>query len=154
MNNKSLAVKKIIFNTSGSVSPLILRSVLGIVVLAHGAQKLFGWFGGFGFEGTMSYFMDAVGLPWSVGVFVILLETFGSIALVIGLGTRLIATAFTALALGILLTVHVQNGFFMNWYNNQSGEGFEYFVLWLAISITLIISGAGIASVDRKIATQ
>jgi len=145
-------MKNLIFNTSETMSPLILRRVLGIVVFVHGAQKLFGWFGGYGFEGTMSYFTGDVGLPWIIGLLVILLETIGSLALVVGLGTRLVAAAFTMLAFGILMTVHLQNGFFMNWSNNQNGEGYEYFLLWLAISIALIISGAGRLSVDRKIA--
>jgi putative oxidoreductase len=100
----------------------------------------------------MSYFTGDVGLPWIIGLLVILLETIGSLALVVGLGTRLVAAAFTMLAFGILMTVHLQNGFFMNWSNNQNGEGYEYFLLWLAISIALIISGAGRLSVDRKIA--
>ena len=145
-------MKKLIFHTTWAVTPLILRVTLGIVILAHGVQKLFGWFGGYGFHGTMGYFTEHVGLPWIIGLLVIVLETAGAIALILGLATRLIALSLTVLAIGIALSVHVQNGFFMNWDNTQPGEGYEFFLLWLAISISLAFSGAGMFSVDRKIA--
>ena len=145
-------MKKLIFNTSDSVLPLILRVVLGLVIFAHGVQKLFGWFGGYGFEGTMSYFTEVVHLPWLIGFFVILMETIGALILVVGLATRLVASGVTVLGIGITLAVHAKNGFFMNWSGTQNGEGYEFFLLWLAISTTLIISGAGKLSIDRKIA--
>jgi len=145
-------MKKLIFHTTYAVTPLILRVTLGIVILAHGVQKLFGWFGGYGFQGTMGYFTEHVGLPWIIGLLVIVLETAGAIALILGFATRLIAVSMSILAIGIALSVHVQNGFFMNWGNTQPGEGYEFFLLWLAMSVSLIFSGAGMFSVDRKIA--
>ena len=127
----------------------ILRISLGIVLLAHGLQKSLGWFGGYGYTGTMAYFTDTMGLPWVVAFLVILLETLGAILLLFGVGTRLIAISITFLAIGIIVTSHWEFGFFMNWGGNQNGKGFEYFVLWLAISISLIISGGGSMSFDR-----
>lgn len=144
-------MKKLIFETSDTLSPLLLRVLLGSVIFAHGAQKLFGWFGGYGFNGTMSYFTETVGLPWIVGFGIILLETFGALALVAGIATRLLALGFTLLAMGIILTVHIQYGFYMNWEGSQGGEGIEFFLLWIAISLGLMISGGGRLSVDRKI---
>ena len=144
-------MKKLIFETSDTLSPLLLRVLLGSVIFAHGAQKLFGWFGGYGFNGTMSYFTETVGLPWIVGFGIILLETCCALALVAGIATRLLALGFTLLAMGIILTVHIQYGFYMNWEGSQGGEGIEFFLLWIAISLGLMISGGGRLSVDRKI---
>ncbi len=134
--------------TSKEFVPLILRILLALVVFPHGAQKLFGLFGGYGFTGTMRYFTEIVGIPWVVGFLVILLETIGALLLASGLATRLLAFLYTLLGMGIMIISHLQNGFFMNWYGNQAGEGIEYFILWLAISVTLVISGGGRYSMD------
>lgn len=140
-----------LFETENSWSPTLIRVMLGIVVFAHGAQKLLGWFGGYGFEGTMGYFTETVGLPWIVGFVVILLESIGALLLIAGIMTRLVALAFTVLGIGILFTIHLPFGFFMNWFGNQAGEGIEFFLLWLAMSTSIVISGAGAYSMDRLI---
>lgn len=144
-------MKTKIFQTKDSWSPLILRSLLGIVIFAHGAQKLFGWFGGYGFAGTMSFFTGTMGLPWILGFLVIILETVGSISLIVGLGTRISAISVTFLGTGIVLTSHIHNGFFMNWFGNQTGEGYEYFLFWIAMSISLVLTGGGKLSFDKEI---
>ena len=87
-------------------------------------------------------------LPWLLALFIILLESVGSILLILGIGTRILALLFTVLAMGIVVTSHWQFGFFMNWFGQQAGEGYEYFLLWMAISISLVISGGGRYSVD------
>lgn len=138
-----------IFSTSNDWFPLVLRVFLGLVIFPHGAQKLLGWFGGYGFIGTMGFFTDTVGLPWIIGFLIINLEFFGSFALIAGIATRLVTTGFTFLALGIVFTSHIQNGFFMNWFGNQPGEGYEYFLLWIAISISLVLTGGGKYSLDK-----
>ncbi len=138
-----------LLKSEASWPPFILRVVLALVIFPHGAQKLFGVFGGFGFEGTMQYFTEVIGMPYVLGLVVILLETAGTLSLIFGLGVRLLAVAYTILALGILLSSHIEHGFFMNWYGNQAGEGMEYFLLWLAISTSLFITGAGKYSLDN-----
>ncbi len=142
-------MKNKIFYTPDSSSPLILRLFLGAVVFPHGAQKLLGWFGGYGFSGSMNYFTETVGLPWVMGFIVILLEFFGAIALVAGLATRIIAILFICIAIGIIFTSSLPYGFFMNWFGNQGGEGYEFFLLWIAIAVALVINGGGMYSVDR-----
>lgn len=142
------------FNTKESWIPVMLRISLALVVFPHGAQKLFGWFGGYGFSGMMDYFTETVGLPWIIGFLVIMIESIGSIALLLGFATRVVALCFTFLAIGIVLSSHIQNGFFMNWFGNQAGEGYEYFILWIGISLTLLISGAGKYSFDREISSK
>jgi putative oxidoreductase len=121
------------------------------VVFPHGAQKLLGWFGGYGFTGTMQYFTGTVGLPWVLGLGVIGLEFFGALALIAGLGTRLVAGAYALLALGITLTTRVEYGFFMNWFGNQPGEGYEYFLLWLGLAASLALTGGGKYALDALI---
>ncbi|MEQ9425151.1 MAG: DoxX family protein [Cyclobacteriaceae bacterium] len=144
-------IKRLIFETSDSSAPVLLRIMLGLVLLPHGAQKLFGWFGGYGFTGTMGFFTEVMGLPWLVGFLVIVLETIGALLLIAGFATRLLAIAITFLAMGIMFTSHIQNGFFMNWFGNQQGEGIEYFLLWLSISVALILTGGGKYSIDKQL---
>jgi putative oxidoreductase len=128
---------------------VVLRVMLGVVVAAHGAQKLLGWFGGYGFEGTMQYFTDTVGLPWLVGFGVILLESFGALLLIAGLGSRLLGAAMALLFVGIILTTHAQHGFFMNWFGNGSGEGMEFSLLAIGLSAGLVCNGSGRYSLDQ-----
>ncbi|GAB3175225.1 DoxX family protein [Telluribacter humicola] len=142
-------MKKLLFSTNDSSAGLILRVSLGAVVFAHGAQKLLGWFGGYGFSGTMDFFTNTMHLPWIVGLAVILLESVGAIALIAGLATRPLALAYTFLSVGIMVTSHIEWGFFMNWFGNQGGEGIEYFLLWLGMAAALVSTGSGTFSLDR-----
>lgn len=149
--NTPLPNKQLIFKTDDNYAPIILRLAAGIVMLVHGSQKVLGTFGGYGFTGTMNFFTDNMHLPWFIALLVIVIEFFGSLALLLGLATRLAAAAITLVALGIVITSHIQYGFFMNWYGAQKGEGIEYFILYIAISASLVITGAGKFSVDRLI---
>lgn len=129
----------------------ILRIVLGLVILPHGLQKTLGLFGGYGFRGTYGFFTDSMGLPSFVALAVILIESIGALSLVLGFGTRLAALGLGAVMIGAVLTTHVQHGFFMNWFGAQSGEGFEYHVLVLAIVVVLLREGGGSGALDRVI---
>ena len=138
-----------LFATDDSTTLLVQRVALGAVMFPHGAQKLFGWFGGYGWDGTMGFLTGPAGLPAPIAALVIVIELFGSIALIAGLGTRLAALGITAVMLGAVATVHAKVGFFMNWSGTAGGEGFEYHLLALALAVPLIIRGAGAYSVDR-----
>lgn len=140
-----------IFQTTNHWEGLILRVILGIVLFAHGAQKLFGWFDGPGFEASMAYLMDDAGLPWIIAFLTILLESIGSLLLILGLGTRIIAISFALLGIGIVLTTHLQYGFYMNWYGDKAGEGYEYFLLWIGMALALFASGGGRYALDSLI---
>lgn len=142
---------KRILQTKENSSLTVLRIMLGLVLFPHGAQKLLGWFGGFGFEGTMKYFTDTVGLPWIIAFLIINIEFFGALALIMGFGTRIIAVAVVSLFTGIILTSHLANGFFINWFGNQKGEGFEYHLLILGMALSLLIGGAGKWSLDYSL---
>ena len=141
---------KKLMSTSNDVSLTILRLVLGVVYFAHGAQKMLGWFGGFGFHGTMAFF-EHMGMPAAVAFLIICTEFFGGLGLIVGLLTRIAALGIGVEMIGAIFMVHLPNGFFMNWYGNQKGEGFEYHLLAIAMAATLLLRGSGAFSVDRAL---
>ena len=143
---------KALFQTDETWGPLVLRLTLASVIFPHGAQKLLGWFGGSGFEGTMGFFTQQMGLPSVIAFLVIMGESLGSLALLVGLLTRFTAASYIVIMLGAIATVHWPNGFFMNWFGKQAGEGFEYHLLVIGVSLTLLITGAGKWSLDAWIA--
>ncbi|MEK6576226.1 MAG: DoxX family protein [Nitrospirota bacterium] len=145
---------KRLFNTDDAWSSLILRVMLGIVMFPHGAQKLLGWYGGFGFSGTMGFFTGQMHIPAFLAFLVIIGESFGSLGLIIGFLSRVAAFGIACIMLGAISLVHWPNGFFMNWFGKQAGEGFEYHLVVLAISIAIMIAGSGRLSVDREIAMR
>jgi len=142
---------KYLFQTNDKFSYWVPRVILGCVILPHGAQKLFGWFGGFGFTNTMDYFTQTAGLPWIIGFLIIMGESLGSLGLIVGFFTRLSALGLILIMVGAITTVHIPNGFFMNWFGKNAGEGFEYHLLVIGMSIPLLISGGGKYSVDGLI---
>ncbi|WPU91904.1 DoxX family protein [Mucilaginibacter sabulilitoris] len=140
-----------IFETSGSWSAAITRLTISLILLPHGAQKLLGIFGGMGFTNTMQYFTQVVHLPWLIGFIVIITEFAGSIMLLLGLATRIIAGLVIILFIGIIITHHWQAGFFMDWFgaNPKGFEGIEFDLLMIGLAISLVISGGGKLSVDQ-----
>jgi len=136
--------------TSDDATLTILRMVLGVVFFAHGAQKMLGWFGGYGFHGTMGFF-EHLGMPAPVAFLIICTEFFGGLGLIVGLLTRIPALGIGVEMIGAVLMVHLPNGFFMNWTGNQKGEGFEYHLLVIAIAAVLLIRGGGAFSADRTL---
>jgi putative oxidoreductase len=137
--------------TENSAAIAILRLTLGIVFFAHGAQKMLGWFGGYGFSATMGAFTHNMHIPAVFAFLAIAAEFFGGIGLILGLLTRIAAFGITVNMVVAILTVHLANGLFMNWSGAQKGEGFEYHLVVLAITVFLMIKGGGAASVDRAI---
>jgi putative oxidoreductase len=142
-----------IVSTSNDVAFTLLRLTLGIVYFAHGAQKLLGWFGGYGFSGTMGFFTHQVGLPAPVAFLVIITEFFGGLGLIVGFLTRIAALGIGVEMIVAAWMVHLPNGFFMNWTGAQKGEGFEYHLLAVAGAAVLLLRGAGAFSVDRALST-
>src|SRR5215211_7589996 len=116
-------MKNLFATNSNNWSALIARLALGTVVFPHGAQKLFGWFGGYGFQGTMGFLTGQAGLPYAIALLVILIESIASLMILFGFATRIAAFGIFGLFTGILLKIHLANGFFMNWNGQQKGEG-------------------------------
>jgi putative oxidoreductase len=142
---------KMLFSTDDGWAGLILRLTLGLVMFPHGAQKLLGWYGGFGFNGTMGFFTEKMGMPWLIALLVIMGESFGSLLLMAGLLTRFAAASLAVIMLGAMTMVHLPHGFFMNWFGQQQGEGYEYHLLTIGIAAALVVVGAGKWSVDGAI---
>jgi putative oxidoreductase len=137
-----------LLQTEPSYVLLVLRIALAIVIFPHGVQKLLGWFGGAGIDGTMQLFA-ALGVPAGIAVLVIVSDFFGSLALAVGLVGRLAAFGTTMVMLGAMVMVHAQHGFFLNWNGDQAGEGIQFHLLVLAVAVVLMVKGSGAWSVDR-----
>jgi putative oxidoreductase len=151
---EEMVVLKRLLRTDKGVSSLILRVMLAVVFFPHGAQKVFGWFGGPGFGATLLMFTNKAGIPLVLAFLAILAESLGPLALIAGFFTRLAAFGLAVNMVVCALMNHVKNGFFMNWFGNQKGEGFEYHILVVAIGIALMIKGGGKWSLDGFMAGQ
>lgn len=142
--------QKIVGTDESSVG-LILRLTLGIVMFPHGAQKVLGWFGGYGFSSTLNGMSENMGIPVALVFLVICAEFLGSLGLIAGFLTRIAALGVGCVMAGAVYLVHWPNGFFMNWGGNQAGEGLEYHLLVFGIVIVLLVKGGGALSVDRAL---
>lgn len=137
--------------TSDDTAALIARLVAGLVLFPHGAQKMLGWFGGSGFSGTMDFFTGQLGLPSALVVLIIVGEFFGALGLITGLLGRFCAAATIVIMLGAVFMVHFGNGFFMNWYGSQKGEGYEYHLLMIGLCLIVLLRGSGKMSIDQRL---
>ena len=141
-------MSNLIFHTTGNVTGLLLRLTVAGVIFPHGAQKLFGWFGGYGPSGTLQYFRS-LGVPTVAGWIGILAEAVGPLLLVLGLGTRVVALLLAGVMVGAVVLVHRPNGSFMNWFGQAKGEGFEYHLVMLGALAALLVTGGGAFSLDQ-----
>jgi putative oxidoreductase len=145
---------KKLFQTNDDVAIMVLRVLLGVVFFPHGMQKLLGWFGGYGFGGTMGFFTGTLGVPAVFAFLAIIAEGLGALGLLTGFLTRLSAFGIAVNMAVAVYMLHWQNGIFMNWFGNQKGEGYEYHILVIAIAIALMIKGGGKWSVDKVVADK
>ena len=135
-----------------NVALTTLRLVLGVVFFAHGAQKTLGWFGGYGFSGTMGFFTQQLGIPAPLAFLAICAEFLGGIGLIVGFLTRVAAFGIFCNMVVAVFMVHQKFGFFANWTGAQKGEGIEYHLLAVAIAAAIMIAGAGAYSIDGMLA--
>lgn len=140
-----------LMNTSDDPVMTILRLTLGIIFFAHGAQKVLGWFGGYGFTGTIGFFTHQMGIPAPLAFLAICAEFLGSIGLVLGLLGRVAAFGIACNMVAAIVMIHRHFGLFANWAGTQKGEGFEYHLLAIAIALAIMIKGSGAFSVDRAV---
>lgn len=134
-------------STQNSLTLLVARVAAGAVLFPHGAQKLLGWFDGPGPQATVDAF-SSMGTPVLVSWLVILAESLGAIGLVAGFMGRFCALGNLLVMGGAVAMVHGQHGFFMNWFGQQEGEGFEYHILMMALLTITLIGGSGALSID------
>ena len=141
-----------LFGTYPSWSLLIVRVVLGVVFFGHGAQKMFGWFGGYGLKGTIGYFQQALRIPPWLTVLCALTECFGGLAVLVGFLSRPAALGLIIVMLVAIERVHWPNGFFINWSLQQGkGHGYEMNLALIAMAAAVMVGGGGAFSVDRLI---
>ena len=129
----------------------LLRLVMGVIYFAHGAQKALGWFGGYGFSGTMEFFTQQMHIPEPFAFLAICAEFLGGMGLILGLLGRVAAFGIACNMVVAVLTVHAPYGLFMNWTGQQKGEGFEFHMLVVAIALVLMVRGSGAFSLDRAL---
>ena len=144
----SLQKLRMLYATDGNMGGFVARLALGIVVLPHGLQKLLGMYGGGGFAPTVEFF-GSIGIPSFVAALIILGESLGAAALIVGVFSRFCAAAISVIMLGAVFMAHLPNGFFMNWFGNKAGEGYEYHILAIGLGLVVTTMGAGRHSVDR-----
>ena len=140
-----------LISTTDDYTITVARLVLGVVFFAHGAQKMLGWFGGYGFHGTMNFFTQMMHIPAPFAFLAICAEFFGGLGLLVGFLSRVAAFGISINMLVAIFTVHIHNGFFANWTGQQKGEGIEYHLLALALLFVVMVKGAGALSVDRAL---
>lgn len=140
-----------LMKTTDHFSLTLLRLVLGVVFFAHGAQKALGWFGGYGFSGTMGFFTQQMHIPAPFAFLAIAAEFLGSIGLLLGLLGRVAAFGIACNMVVAICMIHRHIGFFANWSGQQKGEGYEYHLLAIAIALSIMIKGSGAFSADRAL---
>jgi putative oxidoreductase len=136
-----------LMSTTDDFTVTILRVLLGVVFFAHGAQKALGWFGGYGFTGTMGFFAQKLNIPAPFAALAIAAEFLGSL----GLLSRIAAFGIACDMIVAVAMIHIHFGFFANWLGAQKGEGFEFHILAVAIALFIMIKGSGALSLDRAL---
>jgi putative oxidoreductase len=141
--------------TDTAPAPLIARVALALVLFPHGAQHALGWFGGYGFSGTLAWMTGALGFPAPLAALGIVTELVAPVALFVGLGGRLAAGLLFVL-MAFAASIHVKYGFFMNWFGalKTGEEGFEYHLLAMALAAVVVLAGSGALSVDARLARR
>lgn len=148
-------MKKLIITDERNWAALFARVILGLVVFPHGAQKLLGWFGGYGLEGTLTFMTQHMNVPYFIAILVVLIESIGSLLLIAGFLTRVFAFCIFCNFIGIILHSHLNNGFFMNWdMLPDKPEGYEYHLLIIGVAIVLMIFGGGKWSIDAALSRK
>jgi putative oxidoreductase len=144
-----------LIKTSNQPAPVLARVTLGLVLLPHGAQHVLGWFGGYGFEGTLGWMTGTLGFPAPLAVVALVTEITAPFFLILGLGARIAALGVIGLMMGALST-HFGNGFFMNWFGTLPAgkEGFEYHLIALALAGTVVLQGSGAWSLDQLLLSK
>jgi len=142
---------QLIFRTNNDWTGVIIRLTTGLILFPHGAQKMLGLFGGPGFSDEMDFLTGTVNLPWLIALLVIVIEFIGSLSFIAGFASRVWAVLTIILMIGIIVSSHLDNGFFMNWFGNQKGEGYEYHLLVIGLCLAMLYNGSGKLSVDTAL---
>jgi putative oxidoreductase len=151
LNKEESTMFSKVISTGDNWAATLLRLTLGVIFFAHGAQKVLGLFGGYGYSGTMNFFTHQMGIPAPFAFLAIMAEFLGGIGLILGFLGRIAAFGILCNMIVAICLAHYRFGFFMNWTGAKKGEGFEYHLLAMAIALAILIRGSGAASVDRAL---
>jgi putative oxidoreductase len=147
---------ELLLRTNADNVTAVLRIVSGIIIWPYGMQKLLGWFDGMGIKvgikGTLEEMAEKK-IPKAIAWLIIIGQSFGSIALIVGFLGRLAAGGLFIIFTGALIN-HLPNGWTMNWFGKKNGEGIEYHVLLMALLLAVIINGSGAMSADLWLTTK
>jgi putative oxidoreductase len=138
-----------LLSTNSDWTLTIIRTLLGVVFFAHGAQKLLGWYGGPGLKETMRTMHDHLGLQLPLAFVAVATEFFGGVGLIVGLLGRVAAVGIGVTMLSAIVMVHGRNGLFMDWFGARKNHGYEYHLLAIALAVVLVVKGSGAVSLDR-----
>ena len=138
-----------LFSTDADWTQTIVRLILGVVFFAHGAQKLLGWYGGPGLKPTISMMHEHLGLPVPIALLTVAAEFLCGLGLIFGLLGRVAAVGIAFIMFAAIFMVHARNGFFLNWFGDRKGHGYEYHLLAIALAAVIVARGSGAASLDR-----
>jgi putative oxidoreductase len=146
------ALRERLLRTGTEPAPAVARVALSLILFPHGAQHALGWFGGYGYSGTLGWMTGTLGFPAPLAALAILTELLAPIALLAGFGGR-VAAALLFVLMAFASSIHLKNGFFMNWFGSlpTGEEGFEYHLLAMALAAVVVLAGSGPLSVDRKL---
>lgn len=140
-----------VLGTYPSWSHLVVRLALGVVFVAHGAQKVLGWFGGHGLRATIKAF-KGMGVPAPAAALAAFIEFLGGLALLVGFLARPAAVGIIVVMLVAVAKVHARHGFFINFAGTPGkGHGYEFNFVLIAMALSILIGGAGVLSIDRAI---
>lgn len=140
-----------VLGTYPSWSHLVVRLGLGVIFIAHGGQKVFGWFGGHGLRATITAF-KGMGVPAPAAALAAFIELVGGLAMVVGLLARPAAVGLIVIMLVAIAKVHAPHGFFINFAGTPGkGHGYEFNLALIAMALSILIGGAGVLSLDRAI---
>lgn len=143
-----------LLETANDFTLPVARWVLAAIFFGHGTQKAFGWFGGMGFDRSLEFFQETMGIPAALTVFVMFTELAAATGLVLGLLTRIAAFGLLSIMIVAPFANHLYPRFFMNWSGTRGGEGYEYHLLAIALLLILVVRGSGAWSVDRLLVGQ
>jgi putative oxidoreductase len=140
-----------LLGTSNDFTLTAARIVLAAIFIGHGTQKAFGWFGGPGYERAIDIFQSTMGIPAALTVFVMFTEIAGAIGMALGFLSRIAALGLIGLMIVAPIANNLYPRFFMNWTGRNSGEGYEYHLLAIALLLHVLAHGSGALSIDRML---
>jgi putative oxidoreductase len=143
-----------LLSTPNDATLTLARIILAMIFFAHGSQKMFGFFGGRGVSGTIDIFQQTMGIPAPLTILAMTAEVFGALGLFLGLLSRVAASGVLVVMIVAPFANQLYPHFFMNWQGRQTGEGYEYHLLAIALIVTILVRGGGAFSVDRAIASE